>query len=147
MAISNLQKELNIFLSNLGVLNIKLHNLHWYIKGQGFFELHKLFEKLYDEASEQLDEVAEELLIIEGTPFASLKEYLDNATIKERGMGSVSSKEAISIVEEDYKVLLDHAKKILEVAEEDKVQIIVDMMAGFIGAYEKFLWMVRAYKG
>ena len=147
MAISNLQKELNIFLSNLGVLNIKLHNLHWYIKGQGFFELHKLFEKLYDEASEQLDEVAEGLLIIEGTPFASLKEYLDNATIKERGMGSVSSKEAISIVEEDYKVLLDHAKKILEVAEEDKVQIIVDMMAGFIGAYEKFLWMVRAYKG
>ncbi|WP_027632841.1 Dps family protein [Clostridium hydrogeniformans] len=145
MAINNLQKELNIFLSNLGVLNVKLHNLHWYIKGQGFFELHKLFEKLYDEASDQLDEVAEGLLIIEGTPFASLKEYLDNATIKERGMGSVSSREAINIVEEDYKLLLDNAKKILEIAEEDKVQIIVDMMAGFIGAYEKFLWMVRSY--
>ncbi|MEW8956674.1 DNA starvation/stationary phase protection protein [Clostridium sp.] len=145
MAINNLQKELNMFLSNLGVLNIKLHNLHWYIKGQGFFELHKLFEKLYNEASAHLDEVAEGILILEGTPFASLKEYLDNATIKEREVGSVSAKESISIVEEDYKLMLRHAKEILEIAEEDKVQIIVDMMAGFIGSYEKFLWMVRAY--
>lgn len=36
--------KLNIFLSNLAVINVKIHNLHWNVVGPNFFVVHKMTE-------------------------------------------------------------------------------------------------------
>ena len=59
-----LVKKLNTFLSDLAVFYRKLQNYHWNIKGEHFFTLHEKLENYYDEINEQIDIVAEHILML-----------------------------------------------------------------------------------
>lgn len=54
-----LYEKMNLYLANQEVAYIKLHNLHWYVKGRSFFTLHAKLEELYDQTAEIIDAVAE----------------------------------------------------------------------------------------
>ncbi|WP_163193856.1 Dps family protein [Clostridium thermarum] len=138
--------ELNKYLANLSVLYIKIHNLHWNIEGPAFFQLHSVFEGYYDDVAEDLDSVAERILTLGCRPAASLKEYVKLASIEEIDSKAISSNESIDIIQKDFMSMLEHSRRILELAEEAKDQGTVDLMAGFIAKYEKTLWMIKAYK-
>ncbi|MGO4274881.1 Dps family protein, partial [Paenibacillus sp. TAF58] len=47
----SIQVILNKQIANWGLLYVKLHNFHWYVKGNQFFTLHVKFEELYNEAA------------------------------------------------------------------------------------------------
>lgn len=57
---------LNRQIANWTVLYVKLHNVHWYVKGNQFFTLYLKFEELYTEASLHIDELAERVLALRG---------------------------------------------------------------------------------
>ena len=65
------------------MLYVKIHNYHWYVKGPNFFTLHVKFEEFYNEITVQMDEIAERLLTLKGSPAATMKEYLELASIQE----------------------------------------------------------------
>lgn len=140
-----LQNELNVYLSNQSVMNMKLHNLHWFVTGEGFFTAHAKLEELYNIAADLVDDVAELLLSNGMKPVASLKEQLGLATVKELADANVSSKEAMKIVLADYELLRADSVKIVKLAEDENKQAIVDMMNGHIAAYDKSIWMLNAY--
>lgn len=73
---AQLQEAVNKQVANWTVLFTKLHNFHWYVKGHHFFVLHEKFEELYNEAAEYIDDLAERLLALEGSPIATLTEAL-----------------------------------------------------------------------
>ncbi|MCK9268352.1 MAG: DNA starvation/stationary phase protection protein, partial [Alkaliphilus sp.] len=52
-------KLLQRYLSNLAVITVKLHNIHWNVVGRNFMRIHNFTEELYDQAFEDYDEVAE----------------------------------------------------------------------------------------
>ena len=68
-----LNKELNKQVANWSVLYTKLHNFHWYVKGPSFFTLHAKFEELYNEATLNMDEIAERLLTLGGGTCSNIK--------------------------------------------------------------------------
>jgi len=79
-------KNLNLiqsYLSNLAVLNVKLHNIHWNVVGPQFVEVHNFTESVYDELFESFDQVAELLKMKGLMPLSTMAEYLENATIQE----------------------------------------------------------------
>ena len=125
---------------------MKLHNLHWNIEGPAFFQLHSVFEQYYDKVTADLDEVAERILTLGERPAASVKEYIQLASIEELNSKGISADASIEEVKKDFNHMLEQSRSILELAEEAKDQGTVDLMAGFIGYYEKTLWMINAYK-
>lgn len=137
---------LNKYLADLNILYVKLHNLHWNVEGPAFFQLHAKFEEFYDKVNEDLDEVAERILTLGGRPAASVKEYVKLASIEELDSKGISGDDSIEIIRKDFYHMLEQSRSILELAEEAKDQGTVDLMAGFIGSYEKTLWMINAYK-
>lgn len=141
----NLQKELNKYLSNQSVMDMKLHNLHWFVIGEGFFAAHAKLEELYNIASEQVDSTAELLLSSGMQPVASLKEQLKLASIKELENKQISSKEAMKLVLEDYKMLKVDCEEIVVLAEAEKKQSIIDFMNSNIANYEKSIWMLSSF--
>ncbi len=143
----NLLKDLNVYLANLNVLNIKLHNYHWNVKGPGFFQLHEQFEALYNQAFSELDEVAERILALGSHPASSMKEYLELATLKERASEAINSLDSINEVKKDFQVMKDHALSLIEASENAKDPVTADMFTGFAANYEKALWMLNAYLG
>ena len=137
--------ELNIYLSNLHVLYTKIHNLHWNVVGVGFYEIHIKLEEFYIAIALELDEIAERILTLEGRPLASMKDYIENASLKEIDSKPIKPVKAAEIVFKDFQKVLKHLREISVLAAENNDEQTVGMLDNYIGVYEKNLWMLGAY--
>ena len=139
-----LSTSLNTYLADLGVLYIKLHNLHWNLVGLDFKQVHEYLETLYDGVSDVLDEVAELLKMQGAQPLASLKDYLAAASLQELPSAELHSGEVLSIVHGDLAALRDQAQQIRTAAAAEDNYAVVSMMESHLAQYNKTLWFVEA---
>lgn len=132
-------KKLDLYLANLAVLNVKLHNLHWNVVGINFKPIHEYLESLYDSMFEKFDEVAEYQKMNGVYPKASLKEYMELSDIEELESKDYSGKEAIKIAIES----LNHMRKnAAEVIEDTECFVLSNMMEDQITEYNKHIWFL-----
>jgi starvation-inducible DNA-binding protein len=139
--------SLNVYLSDLAVLNVKLHNLHWNVVGPQFVQLHEFTEKAYDRAFEDYDTVAELLKMRGESPLVSLKDYLANTTLQELPSKAFTAKELLDLVEADYRALCESAQAIRKHLDDVGDNTAVMVFDDFIAAYQKDLWFLKALKG
>jgi starvation-inducible DNA-binding protein len=141
---TSLEQIMNRQVANLNVLYVKIHNFHWYVKGEQFFSLHVKFEELYNEVTLQMDEVAERLLSIKGSPAATMKEYLELATIQE-ATGKEDTRGMVQSLIEDFATISEELTEGIELAEEIKDQPTSDMFIKIRSDLEKHQWMLRSF--
>ncbi|MCK9524239.1 MAG: DNA starvation/stationary phase protection protein, partial [Proteobacteria bacterium] len=130
--------------ANLGVLFVKLHNIHWNVVGNQFLRIHTFTEELYDQIFEDFDEVAEMLKSKGVMPLSTMKEYLAHATIEEVAAKNFSSKESLDLVKADLTAMRALATDIRNNADESGDFETVGMFEDFVGFYSKNLWFVDA---
>lgn len=135
---------LNSQVSNWSVLFTKLHNYHWYVKGPQFFTLHEKFEELYNEASGYIDELAERLLALKGSPLATMSEHLEKASVKEGEYG-LSAEAMVEDIVRDFSLLIEELKEGMEAAENLGDQTTADMLLAIHQSLEKHNWMLRSF--
>ncbi len=136
--------ELQTLLADFQLFYTNLRGFHWNITGRGFFELHEAYEKMYDDAAEKIDEVAERILMLDGVPAHNFSDYLKTSEIKETGV--VSNGDEIAKLILDYlKVLIAQERKVLELASENNDEGTVALMGDFISEQEKTVWMITSY--
>ncbi|WP_340022366.1 Dps family protein [Paenibacillus sp. FSL K6-1096] len=143
---SSIEQVLNRQVANLNVLYVKVHNYHWYVKGEQFFALHVKFEELYDDITLKMDEVAERLLSIKGSPAATMKEYLEIATIQE-ATGKEDARGMVQTLIEDFATVAEELTEGIELAEENSDQPTADLFIKIRTDLEKNQWMLRAFLG
>lgn len=137
---------LNQLLSNYFVMYVKLHRYHWYIQGPHFFELHEKFEEMYDVFADDIDEIAERVLMIGGRPLAVMEKYLKETTLEE-ATADDTEKEMISQLNKDYKQIVDEIKDMgMPLAEENKDEPTTDLLISLQSKLEKYIWMLTAYQ-
>jgi starvation-inducible DNA-binding protein len=141
-----IEKMLNQQIANWNVLYTKLHNFHWYVKGPDFFTLHAKFEELYDEAASTIDELAERLLMVGGKPIATLKQYLENATLKEN-TEALNAEGMVQNIVSDFELMITDLKAGIEVAEQSNDQVTADQLLGLVSKLEKHNWMLNSFLG
>lgn len=141
----NLFEKLNEYLANQQVMYMKLHNLHWYVKGRSFFTLHAKLEELYDQTAQIMDDVAERLLALGGSPVASLKKALALSSVKELEDVPISSDETIKSLISDVEYWIKDTKEIVKLAEDDDDGATADQFNGYLSEYQKLLWMLKSY--
>jgi len=78
----NLQ-QVNQYLADLSVWNVKLHNLHFNVTGPQFKSIHEYLESIYDEAFEYFDAVAEHVKMQGQFPLVNSAEYAKLTKIEE----------------------------------------------------------------
>lgn len=144
MAKDKLLAGLNVYLADLNVLNVKMHNFHWNLTGSGFFSLHAAYEGLYDALFEEIDEVAERLLMIGGRPAASLKSYAALATLSEADSVAIDGPASIRALQKDYEALTRQLRALIALAQEAGDEGTVDLCVGALKSKEKTLWMLNA---
>ncbi|MBS4195112.1 Dps family protein [Lederbergia citri] len=132
--------------ANWTVLYMKLHNYHWYIKGPNFFSLHAKLEELYNEADANIDELAERILALDGSPIATLKEALELSSIGE-AEGIEDANQMIQSLVDDFSVLITELKEGIEVADNMGDDPTSDMLIAMQQSLEKHNWMLKAYLG
>lgn len=136
--------SLQTYLSNLAVLNAKLHNIHWNVEGKQFMQVHEFTEELYNDFFEKMDTVAEMLKMKEEKPLVKMNDYVENATVKELSAKSFSCDEALKLVEDDLKEMKDLATRIRKEAEsEDDFEVVAEM-EDHVAEYSQKLWFLIA---
>ena len=135
--------DLNLFLSNLNVFYRKLQNYHWNIKGEDFFNTHLKLEEFYNEINNQIDEVAEHILIIDGKPLGTMKDYLQITQIKEAENEKICSNKIFNNILKDYNILIQNVIKIKEDADNEKKYATSALMDEYLLDYGKKVWMIK----
>ncbi len=141
-----LKQVVNKQIANWTVLYIKLHNFHWFVKGQQFFTLHTKFEELYTEAALHIDELAERLLALDGKPVATMKGALELASVKE-ATGSETAEQMVQSIVDDFTVLIGELKEGMTLAGEVDDETTGDMLLAIHSSLEKHVWMLKSFLG
>lgn len=136
-------QELDVLLADFHVFYQNLRNYHWNVTGPQFFQLHELFEKLYDGVSEHIDNLAERILTLGGKPTHTLKGYLAMATLKE----DEETPAAVTMVDRVAETMKALNQRMLEIAghaADQRDPGTAMMLEDIVADYEKTLWMIRA---
>ena len=139
-----LVKELNGLLSNFQIYYQNLRGLHWNIRGKRFFDLHLKFEELYNDSQLKIDLIAERVLTLGGTPLHTFSDYIANNKLQV-GKGISNDEEAIKLILESLRVLLQIERVILKNASDINDEGTNSMMSDFIAEQEKTNWMLKAW--
>ena len=114
------------------------------IKGHDFFVLHSQFEKMYDDTAEKVDEIAERILMLGGTPANKFSDYLKVANINEVDKVS-NGEQALDNILQSISYLIGEERKILSIASQAGDEVTVSMMSDYLKEQEKMVWMLTAY--
>lgn len=136
-------KNLNVFLSDLNVFYRKLQNYHWNVYGKDFFVVHEKLEEYYDEINEQVDEIAEHILMLGGIPLGTMQDYLNNTCIVEAKNERINDCEIYNNIIKDYETLNKKVIQIKEEADSKKQYATSSLMDNYISSYIKHLWMLN----
>ena len=140
-----IEKQLNALLSDYQVYYQNLRAFHWLVQGPQFYQLHERFEEFYDEAAEDIDEIAERILMIGGKPLHTFSDYLEHALLKPQ-KDLEKPAEIIPVVIANLEDLLVSFREINDTAAEAGDEGTVALMSDFIGKTEKKLWMLNSFQ-
>ena len=136
-------KNLNEFLCDLEVMNVKLQNYHWNVNGKGFFITHEKLEEYYNEIRVQIDEIAEHILAQGYQPLGTMQDFMKNSEIQEAKNEKIKSIPIIKNLIQDFGILKQKAVNIKEEAETQSDYATSALMDNYLGNYSKKLWMLN----
>lgn len=136
--------KLNSLLANYQVFYMNTRGLHWNIKGDKFFELHLKFEELYNNLVLKIDEIAERVLTLGGTPLHSYSDYLKQSSIKETKNVS-SGKDGVKLVLDSFQKVIILQRELLKLSSEADDEGTNALMSDYVREQEKLVWMYTAY--
>lgn len=140
-------EKLNPYLSDLVVMFLKLHDLHWNVRGKMFVQVHEYTEARYDDLAAKFDEVAEKIIMAGEKPVTGMKDYQKLAQIEELNKGQYGDEEVLRIVLKDLKHLKEEAVSIRAAFAEDDVFSVTTMLEDHILGYEKEIWFLESMLG
>lgn len=126
-------------------LKLQAKYAHWNVRGENFFSLHELFDKLAADADEYADEIAERVVQLGGVAEGLLKRVSHATQLPEYPAG-LSEQEAHL---QALTTSLAYVAKICRAAIDGLDQIgdkdSADLMTGISRGVDKWLWMVEAH--
>lgn len=139
--------NLNSILSNLAVLSQNARAVHWNIRGDKFFELHKKFGKIYDYAQSRADDVAERILMLGGTPNHTMESYIKSSTVKVCKDVSDAREAVRHITIALEEILSGEHSTLNDVMRNSNDEGTKNLLSDMIEEQEKTLWMFKSWLG
>jgi starvation-inducible DNA-binding protein len=133
-------------LADAMVLYSKTRKFHWNVKGESFMELHKLFEGQYSQLEEAIDEIAERINKLGKPVIGTLKEFLQQASLKESAGKYPEKKEMLKELLEDHETVIKALRKNVEDCNDKyKDAGTADFLTGLMEKHETIAWTLRRY--
>lgn len=138
--------QLNNLLSSYHIYYINVRGYHWNVKGSDFFTLHVKFEELYTQLQLQIDEIAERILTLGGTPLHAYSDFAQHARIKE-DKNVFDGRKCVEGVIKGLNDLISEQRELAAASDEAGDQGTNDLVTGYTQEQEKLVWMYNAYLG
>lgn len=133
-------------LADAVVLQNKTQTYHWNVTGPQFYALHKMFQDQYEELQEAIDDIAERLRAIGGTPPVGLRAMLDAAHVEDARDG-IDAKAMLEDLLRGNESAAKSCSTALSLAQDAGDEATADLMIERIAAHDKAAWMLRSSVG
>jgi starvation-inducible DNA-binding protein len=123
---------------------LKAHGFHWNVEGPDFGELHKFFQKIYEDAYSALDPTAEYIRYLGEYSPASLERFSELTEIT----GQTKIPRARLMLEElkvNNDQMIDLLTRCFNEANDDNEQGIANFIAERLSAHGKYRWQLTSY--
>ncbi len=142
------KKVLNQLTADLGQASAAIHQIHWYLRGENFKTYHELMDDYRADIEGQLDEAAERLIIIDGSPVSTLEEFAEKSNIKSiPGEWGKSVDEHLERLIDIFRTLVAEYSKGIEAAGKEGDHVSEDIFIDAKGDLELNIWMMQAELG
>lgn len=131
-------------LASLLDLALTLKHVHWNVYGEGFIAVHNMLDPQVDSVREMVDDTAERIATLGGSPQGTPQAIIDQRTWKDYSLGKATVRDHLSELDTVYSgVIQDHRKVQEAVSSMDPVT--EDMILGQLRDLELYQWFIRAH--
>ena len=140
-----LADDLKTLLATQYAFVIKSQMFHWCVEGPDFAQLHKFFQKLYEEVyNNSIDRTAEYIRTLDEYTPGSFERFSELSAIE----GQLRVPRARLMIEEllsDTTLMIDMLNHCFATAEQENQQGIANFIAERLDAMAKHAWMLRSF--
>ena len=136
---------LNRVLASLHDLWSQVTHCHWNVKGQEFYQLHELFERMGDELYEFLDPVAERITALGGFAKGTVRMAGQGSELPDFPAETVAGMEMVAALIERYALQSEKLQEYIEQAEQADDKTSSDLLIDVHAAVDKHLWFLEAH--
>ena len=141
---SSLVTTLQNMLAEAYVLYHTIHGFHWNVKGNDFYEYHKLYDDIVDDIYEHIDPIAENIIKLGGeAPFA-MSQLVKISGITETGLISKNHVELTKKFYDMNQEYIQNIKEAFKVANQNNEQGVANFIAERIDQHQKWSWFLKA---
>ncbi len=144
--LEEVNKILTAVLSDTVLLYMKARKFHWNVSGNSFIELHKLFEKHYEELDEAMDVIAERISKLGFSVPGTLVEFSKTSSVKEAPGKIPNQSGMLEELLKDHEAIIINLRKFVDACEDDfKDKGTADFLTGIMQDHETLAWTLRRY--
>ena len=122
---------------------VKAHGFHWNIESPDFYQYHKFFQKIYEDAYDAIDPLAEYIRSLEEYAPGSLERFIELSVVP----GQTKVPRARLMIEEllaSSEVIVDLLNQCFAAATKENKQDIANFIAERLSQTNKFAWQLRS---
>lgn len=134
---------LNRLLADHFTFLLKVWQFHWNVRGDSFGSYHERMKELYDKQIDYVDDTAERIRALGGTPLTSMEAMLQNNHIQEHEGGAPDAMEMWRVILGDMESIIQLIRDIhgrIDSSDLGTLNFLEDM----ITKMEKDAWMTRS---
>ena len=123
---------------------LKAHFFHWNVEGKDFYQYHKFLQKVYEDAYEAVDTIAETIRTLDATAPGSLTRYHELSRIQDQTLvprAQLMMEELLS----DSEIMIELLNECFAAATAENKQDIANFIAERLTATNKFIWMFKSF--
>jgi starvation-inducible DNA-binding protein len=141
---TNLLQSLKKMLAEAYVLYHTIHGFHWNVKGNDFYEYHKLFDEIVDDIYEHIDPIAENIIKLGGEAPFMMSQLVKISGIEESGLISKNTVELTKKFYDMNQQYIQNIKEAFKVANQNNEQGVANFIAERIDQHQKWSWFLKA---
>jgi len=138
-----LVEQMKVSLASTFAFYLKAHYFHWNVEGANFPQYHKFFLKIYEDAFDAVDGIAEHLRTLGSYAPGSFARYTELSIIKDE-LNIPPAMSMISKLLVDNTAMIEQLTKAQALAEKNKKMGIANYLQDRIDAHERNGWMLKA---
>jgi starvation-inducible DNA-binding protein len=123
---------------------IKAQFYHWNVEGPDFGQLHKFFQKIYEDASGAIDPIGEYIRTLDEYTPGSFERFQELSIIP----AQIKVPRARLMLEEllaDTQTMKDLVMQVFDAAQAEKREDIANFMAERQSSHGKYYWQISSY--
>jgi starvation-inducible DNA-binding protein len=125
-------------------LGLNAKQAHWNVKGVNFIALHKLFDEIYSQAEEYVDEIAERITALGGLADGSVA-ALNKSALPDHPVNQVDWKAHVAALSDELAAYGKLIRKDIDATAEMGDAGTSDLLTGIVRGVDKNLWFVEAH--